>query len=242
MVALRAALGRVAVERVRGELEGILLAPHAAKGLALLREGGVESELAPGVDPHAAAALEALPVDLNLRWVAWLRGTDPQAVLGPLHYGSQRIAAVTRRVARYPLTPPRRSAALWMRRLLSRSGESVVGDVLAVREAELASHPAMPATERASARRSLEEARSLFERIRADRRAPYDRNALAVNGRDVMEATGMRPGPRVGEALDYLLEQVLEEPGRNSREELWRLLRDWEARRGDAGARSEVGD
>ena len=42
---------------------------------------------------------------------------------------------------------------------------------------------------------------------------------LAVGGRDLMEA-GFPSGPRLGEILGYLLELVLEEPGRNERDEL----------------------
>ena len=236
MASMRGALRSVAAERVRSEIEGILLAPHAAAGLALLRDAGIESDLAPGVDPRAGAIVEALPVNLDLRWVAWLRGSDPQAVLGPLHYGSRRIAAVARRVARYPLTPPHRGAELWMRRLLSRNDEALVRDLLAVRDAELANDLAIPPPERAAAQGALDEARSLFAQIRADRRTPYDRNALALNGRDVMKSTGMHPGPRVGEALDYLLEQVLVEPSRNTRDELERLLRGWMAQQRDVAA------
>jgi hypothetical protein len=43
---------------------------------------------------------------------------------------------------------------------------------------------------------------------------------LAVDGTDVMRVLGIAPGPRVGEALERLLEEVLEEPARNTRERL----------------------
>jgi len=56
--------------------------------------------------------------------------------------------------------------------------------------------------------------------------------ALAVDGRDVMRVLGLAPGPRVGEVLEQLLEEVLDEPALNTRE---RLLSRLEARRERAG-------
>jgi hypothetical protein len=55
---------------------------------------------------------------------------------------------------------------------------------------------------------------------------------LEVDGRDVMEALGIWPGPAVGEALEALLEEVLEEPGRNTRERLLVRLAGLRAGRG----------
>ena len=41
---------------------------------------------------------------------------------------------------------------------------------------------------------------------------------LEIDGEDVMRELGLRPGPRVGEILNQLLEEVLEEPSLNVRE------------------------
>ena len=46
---------------------------------------------------------------------------------------------------------------------------------------------------------------------------------LAVTGRDLMEA-GMKPGPGLGQALQSLLETVLEDPEKNTKEYLLSLL------------------
>ncbi|HXF58590.1 MAG TPA: HD domain-containing protein [Candidatus Saccharimonadales bacterium] len=48
---------------------------------------------------------------------------------------------------------------------------------------------------------------------------------LAVNGEDVMRAMRLPPGPRVGEILDQLLEEVLENPSLNRRETLLERVR-----------------
>ena len=57
---------------------------------------------------------------------------------------------------------------------------------------------------------------------------------LAVGGRDVMETLGIGPGPAVGEALEALLEEVLEDPGRNTRERLLARLAGLRAARAGA--------
>jgi tRNA nucleotidyltransferase (CCA-adding enzyme) len=59
---------------------------------------------------------------------------------------------------------------------------------------------------------------SAVERIRAAGEALTLKD-LAVKGDDLI-AAGVRPGPDVGEALARLLEEVLEDPHRNTREYL----------------------
>lgn len=50
---------------------------------------------------------------------------------------------------------------------------------------------------------------------------------LKVNGHDLMRELGMKPGRDLGAVLEYLLEQVLEDPSRNERETLLTLARAW---------------
>ena len=52
----------------------------------------------------------------------------------------------------------------------------------------------------------------------------------ALDGNEVMQHLGMRPGPLVGEALDYLMEIRLDE-GEISKEEAYRRLDEWNRRR-----------
>jgi tRNA nucleotidyltransferase (CCA-adding enzyme) len=56
------------------------------------------------------------------------------------------------------------------------------------------------------------------------REEAFTERDLAVDGRDVMSALGIGPGPKVGEALSYLLERVLEDQALNERERLVELL------------------
>jgi tRNA nucleotidyltransferase (CCA-adding enzyme) len=56
---------------------------------------------------------------------------------------------------------------------------------------------------------------------------------LTVNGRDLMTELGLKPSRRIGELLEFLLEKVVEDPTRNTRETLLDLAR---ARLTDLGA------
>jgi tRNA nucleotidyltransferase (CCA-adding enzyme) len=56
-------------------------------------------------------------------------------------------------------------------------------------------------------------------------RDPVSVGMLSVNGNDVSQETGERPGPRVGWILHALLEEVLEDPGKNTREYLLEKVR-----------------
>ena len=117
-----------------------------------------------------------------------------------------------------------------VRRWVRRVGEEAVADLFDLRIADMLGNgltTGFPA--------QLEPLRRRIERVLAGSHA-LRVGDLAVDGRDVMEALGIGPGPGVGEALEVLLEEVLEEPGRNTRERLLaRLAGLREARAGAAG-------
>lgn len=58
------------------------------------------------------------------------------------------------------------------------------------------------------------------------REEAFTEKDLAVDGHDIMRELGIPPGPRVGEALSYLLERVLEDQSLNERERLLTLARE----------------
>jgi tRNA nucleotidyltransferase (CCA-adding enzyme) len=70
----------------------------------------------------------------------------------------------------------------------------------------------------------LEELRARVETILEAEEALAVRD-LTVDGQDVMEHLGLPPGPLVGQILDQLLEEVLENPALNSRERLLARLK-----------------
>jgi tRNA nucleotidyltransferase/poly(A) polymerase len=220
-----AGLRGVAPERLRAELERLLLAPGVGDGLRRLRESGLEAVLARGpIAPDAGAVVAALPPDLTLRLAGWLRGRDAQAVLGRLRFPRARTAAVAERVRLHPIDA--RGEAGELGRLLLRVGRDGVLDLLALREAELAAG-SLPQAEAARAAQGLAERRRALEALDRGGVLASGRPRLAVGGAEVMGWLGCPPGPRVGRALRFLTLRVLEDPARNQPAALRELLRAW---------------
>ena len=232
MAEAREPLRRVARERLRGELEALLLAPGAAAGLALLRRTGLEEALAPGVRADAAAVVGALPRELELRLAGWLRGTRTESILLALRFGQRRSAAVARLVARHPIDRELPRGDVDVRRLLRRAGEGDVAALLRLREAELATSAAADAPELQAARARLEALRAHIDRVQEAGSLALRRTDLALDGRAVMDLLGVGPGPLVGEALRHLGDCAIEDPSCNTRERLSERLRTWRAARG----------
>lgn len=117
-----------------------------------------------------------------------------------------------------------------VRRWVRRVGEAAVADLFDVRIADMLGNglkTGFPA--------QLEPLRRRIERVLAESHALHVRD-LAVDGADVMRVLGVPPGPAVGAALAGLLEEVLEEPSRNTREHLLRSLARLAGSRGTGGA------
>jgi tRNA nucleotidyltransferase/poly(A) polymerase len=227
-----ASLPALARERVRGELERILLAPGAAIGLALLRRFGFERALLAG--PVAADAPEvvgALPADLTMRLAAWLRGRDAAALLARLRFPRQRTAEVAELVRHHPIE--REGAANDLGRLFLKIGREGVARLLALREAELAAEPRASEAS-AAARARLAELRVAALAIERGGVLADGRPRLAIGGAEVMSWLGLAPGPEVGRAIRFLTLEVLRDPERNEPAALRALLETWRARRGPA--------
>jgi len=140
-------------------------------------------------------------------------------IMRRLRFAGRDIRRVERLVAEHMFhaTPEVTPAAVrrWMRRL----GPARVRDALRLTLADrIAANPhndPLPAI-----RRLLRAVRAVEAKQHA-----LSRKDLAVDGRDLI-ALGLPQGPRIGRALDALLETVLESPERNDRETLLRLARE----------------
>jgi len=110
-----------------------------------------------------------------------------------------------------------------LRRWLRRVGTDAVADLFDLRIADMLGNglkqgfPTYLETMRERITRLLEESRALVV------------SDLAVDGHDVMRELGVPPGPVVRAKLEALLEEVLDRPGRNTREHLLARLRQWRA-------------
>ncbi len=221
----RTAVAGVAPERIRHELERLLLGPHASEALLLLFRTGFAQQFAPGCRSDAPQLLPHLPRDLCLRLAAWLRGTSAAAVLSQLRF-PRRVRESVEQLLR--LHPVERQAnpqqLLSVRRLLKRAGVDGTEALFALRHAEQA---AGCEGENAEAAHRLRELHAALEHVRQNERLVLERRDLALNGRAVMEILGCGPGLQVGHALHYLSECVLADSSRNQAETLRELLLHW---------------
>jgi len=99
-----------------------------------------------------------------------------------------------------------------VRRIISNVGRESIGDLIKLRMCD-----------RIGTGRPKEQPfrlRKYQAMIEQALRDPISVGMLAVDGADVIRVTGEKPGPRIGWLLHALLEEVLEEPGRNTRDYL----------------------
>ncbi len=224
-------LRRVARERVRHELAGMLLAPHVADALALLRRTGIEQDLAPGAAPDAGPVVAALPFDFDLRLAGWLRGARAASVLQRLRFSRRAVDRVARLLRLHPVeagVDPSRDAAV--RRLLKRAGEEEAAGLIALRRAELRCGQRAGGERAKSALTRLDALEAAIERLQRSGALALRRFDLAIDGKQVMEILACEAGPQVGRALRHLTDQVVEDPSRNTPEALRALLEGWARR------------
>ncbi len=233
----RTALRGVARERVRREIEALLLASGVVPALALLRRTGIEADIAPGTAADAGPVVAMLPRDLALRLAGWLRGTQAESIVLKLRFPRRVVAEVTRLVALHPIDARRLRGDVDVRRLVRRVGEACLARLSALREAEIAAMPASQTESAAAQRAALAALRDRIDRVQ---RA----GVLAIDGATIMATLGCGPGPAVGAALHFLTDCVLEDPTCNTRQALIEKLTE-SVEKGDGPPRGlavELGD
>jgi tRNA nucleotidyltransferase (CCA-adding enzyme) len=193
-----AGLGQLSAERVRDEwFKGIETAKRVSKLLALWLEVGAARIWLPeiaGGGKRDAGTVDKLPRDPVL--VTAFLASDPASVLTRLKCSSKDIErgrAIGRWRGKYP--DPRSLPDV--RRWLSQTGE-YADDLLALQP----QHPVSNLSKVVAAVRAAKD--------------PLRLKDLAVTGDDLL-AAGVRPGPDVGATLERLLDDVLEDPLRNTK-------------------------
>ena len=232
-----------------GELSKLLLGPHPAKALTLARDAGVLLHLLPEFEPaigyrqhskrqhlpldeHVFAVVQAAAdagASLEVRLATLLHDLGkPEAeqnggdhaelgaaiasrVLSRLRYPTRLRAYVVRLVREHPFAPEGEPSPVNARRFLARHGERLALDLLAHRAADL-SGKTVPASEW----EWLDRFRALVEQERAQ---PHRLADLDIDGGDLI-AAGFSEGPQLGRMLQTLLDEVVEDPERNHREQL----------------------
>lgn len=195
-------LAQLSAERVRDEwFKGIATARRVSKLVNLWREVGAARIWLPEIgsgQARGAGNVDQLPRDPVL--VTAFLASDPASLLTRLKCPNRDIErgrAIRDWRDRYP--DPKRIADV--RRWLSETGPAAADLLVLLRATE----PQNSLPKVAEAVRAAHDPLSLRE--------------LAVRGEDLI-AVGVRPGPDVGEALQRLLGEVLEDPSRNTRDYL----------------------
>jgi tRNA nucleotidyltransferase (CCA-adding enzyme) len=235
---------RVSTERIADELTRLVVAPHAERGLQLMRRTGLLGVVLPALaalpaaeQRHSLAGLERLPPEPELRF-AWLlhRAVSPvegARILFDLRMARRvsdaagallRLHACPR--AHAPLDEPAEGAPL--RRWLASGGRERWRALVSLRAVEASS---LPRRARGGARRAVRAFDWRVERELA-KGPPLSVGELALDGLALMETVGAESGSWVGEALRHLLERVLADPGLNTPAALAAVARDWWAHRG----------
>ena len=234
-----------------GELSKLLLGARPAKALRIARDTGVLVALIPefarGIDYDTESARQGRNLDehvfavvqktadagasLPVRLAALLHdlGKPEASETGDAHADvSARIAHDVLDRLRYP-TRLRRHVVqlvqehafpledvdeLYARRFLRKHGHELAADLVAHKRADLATKNVAPW--------ELDAIDRLGRLIERERVRPYRLGDLAVDGADLL-VLGYREGPRLGAALDRLLDDVVEDPRRNER--AWLLER-----------------
>ncbi len=99
-----------------------------------------------------------------------------------------------------------------VRRFIARVGPETIDDLMKVREADRIGSGVPKAVPY-----KIRHLQFMIEKVKSD---PVSPKMLKVNGEDVMRIAGISPGPKVGQILAILLEEVLDEPERNDRDAL----------------------
>ncbi|HEY3447560.1 MAG TPA: CCA tRNA nucleotidyltransferase [Myxococcales bacterium] len=225
---------KIALERVREELSKMVVGPQPSRGVRLLHETGllqaILPEAAQGDFERTLARLDACPPRLEVRHAALLFAISPeqaQAAMERLRHPRaviDRTAALVR-FESYALKAYADDAGL--RQALSPVGRVFIEDVLALGAAEAR------ASGDASLRATCEETSRRTQAV-LDARPALTVGELALNGKAVMAILGGGQGPLVGEALRYLLGEVLRDPAANVPATLENLLQKWRLERGSA--------
>jgi tRNA nucleotidyltransferase/poly(A) polymerase len=218
-----------------GELSKLLMGREPAKALQLARDTGVleamlpEFEEAPdGLEEHIFAVVQAAtdagaPLDVRLAALfhdlgkPGANGNHAQrgaalaaAALRRLRYPTRARTHVTR-IVREHAFPLEHVDELFARRFLQQHGEELAFHLVAHKEADLAAK-----SSREEELTAVVQLRTLLEQ---QRESPHRLTDLAVDGSDLIEI-GYREGPALGRTLEALLDAVVEDPARNTRDEL----------------------
>jgi tRNA nucleotidyltransferase (CCA-adding enzyme) len=197
---------KVAIERVREEFLKLLLSPRVEQGLHLLSATGLLTAFLPEAMGQSFSAVADVAGE-HPRLAVLLAGlAEPRPVLERLKLPTRAIERITGLIA-HQVPPPATASDKVVRIWIREVGPDALADQLAVSQA--LGH-------------RLEALGPRIDRLRHD---PLSPRQLALNGGEIMTALGVPPGPIVGEATRFLMDQVLEDPAQNTPDFLRDLIK-----------------
>ena len=105
---------------------------------------------------------------------------------------------------------------------IRKMGEDVFPLLLEVKEADV---QAQSDFLREKKEKNLKDVRDVYQRILEENQC-VSLKTLAINGKDLIDQAGMKPGKELGEVLNELLDLVTEDPARNTREYLLKAAKE----------------
>lgn len=109
-----------------------------------------------------------------------------------------------------------------VRRAIRKMGEDVFPLLLEVKKADV---QAQSDFLREKKEKNLKDVRDVYQRILEENQC-VSLKTLAINGKDLIDQAGMKPGKELGEVLNELLDLVTEDPARNTREYLLKAAKE----------------
>jgi tRNA nucleotidyltransferase (CCA-adding enzyme) len=232
-------LGRLSMERVKQELEKTMeQVAWPSEAMKLWRKCGAFTSLVPalaGVSDVTLKSLDAMAqprgaahperrIERMTALFAELAPKDAEKALKALKFSNSDVSWIKESLERWRALEPQVRAAIsgsapvaavTVRRWVALAGRVRVGAVMRLLAARYAAERgaglAAPTAERVA---------SLYRRMsRAAFHEPVEMGDLAIDGDD-LRAAGIPAGPAMGRILQSLLEWVLEDPSRNTREAL----------------------
>jgi hypothetical protein len=134
------------------------------------------------------------------------------AALSRLRYPNDLRARVLRLI-RGHMIDPGKGDPVRARRVLARYGRRLALELLDHKEADLRGKGEEPPAA------ELERLMRFRRTVEQETASPHRLRDLAVGGDDLI-AIGYEPGPRIGRALQALLDDVIRDPSKNTREQL----------------------
>lgn len=141
-----------------------------------------------------------------------------KAILRRLKFDNDTIDVVTRLVKHHDIKIIEQPK--YVRRALLKIGEDIFPLLLLVKYADVKAQSSYLREEKI---RSLDQIKEIYQDI-LEKKQCISLKMLALNGSDLVKL-GVEPGKEIGRLLQELLLYVIEEPSRNTREELLRQLK-----------------